>query len=58
MGYTVGQIAEQLGITVYTLHYYDKAGILPFVDRALIAPLFGTSKPALKTDKAGNQWRR
>jgi DNA-binding transcriptional MerR regulator len=34
MGYTVSQVAECLGLTVYTLHYYDKEGLLPFVDRA------------------------
>ncbi|MDR1321923.1 MAG: MerR family transcriptional regulator [Gracilibacteraceae bacterium] len=33
MTYTVSQIAERMGVTVYTLHYYDKAGLLPFVDR-------------------------
>jgi DNA-binding transcriptional MerR regulator len=33
MTYTVSQIAEKMGVTVYTLHYYDKAGLLPFVDR-------------------------
>jgi DNA-binding transcriptional MerR regulator len=33
MGYTVSQVAERLGVTVYTLHYYDKEGLLPFVDR-------------------------
>jgi DNA-binding transcriptional MerR regulator len=33
MGYTVSQVAVRLGITVYTLHYYDKAGLLPFVER-------------------------
>ena len=56
MGYTIGQVAEQLGITVYTLHYYDKAGILPVVDRALIAPISGIFRPVPKTDKAGNRW--
>jgi DNA-binding transcriptional MerR regulator len=33
MTYTVSQVAEKMGVTVYTLHYYDKAGLLPFVDR-------------------------
>jgi DNA-binding transcriptional MerR regulator len=33
MTYTVSQIAEKMGVTVYTLHYYDKEGLLPFVDR-------------------------
>jgi DNA-binding transcriptional MerR regulator len=33
MTYTVSQAAEKMGVTVYTLHYYDKEGLLPFVDR-------------------------
>ena len=33
MTYSTNQIAQRLGITVYTLHYYDKAGLLPFVER-------------------------
>jgi DNA-binding transcriptional MerR regulator len=33
MTYTVSQVAEKMGVTVYTLHYYDKEGLLPFVDR-------------------------
>jgi DNA-binding transcriptional MerR regulator len=33
MTYSTSQIARRLGITVYTLHYYDKEGLLPFVDR-------------------------
>jgi DNA-binding transcriptional MerR regulator len=33
MTYTVSQVAEKMGITVYTLHYYDKEGLLPFVER-------------------------
>jgi DNA-binding transcriptional MerR regulator len=33
MTYTISQIAEKMGVTVYTLHYYDKEGLLPFVDR-------------------------
>jgi DNA-binding transcriptional MerR regulator len=33
MTYTVSQVAEKMGTTVYTLHYYDKEGLLPFVGR-------------------------
>jgi DNA-binding transcriptional MerR regulator len=33
MTYTASQIAEKMGITVYTLHYYDKEGLFPFVER-------------------------
>ncbi|GGG53066.1 MerR family transcriptional regulator [Paenibacillus radicis (ex Gao et al. 2016)] len=39
MGYTISQIAERTGLTTHTLRYYDKQGLLPFVDR----------------DKAGNR---
>jgi DNA-binding transcriptional MerR regulator len=34
MTYTTSQVAEKMGVTVYTLHYYDKEGLLPFVDRS------------------------
>lgn len=33
MGYTIGQIAERTGISAHTLRFYDKQGLLPFVDR-------------------------
>jgi DNA-binding transcriptional MerR regulator len=33
MTYTASQIAEKMGVTVYTLHYYDKEGLFPFVER-------------------------
>ena len=31
--YKISEIAKLLGITIYTLHYYDKEGLLPFVER-------------------------
>ena len=34
MGYTVGQMAALLGIPASTLRYYDKEGLLPFVERS------------------------
>ena len=34
MGYTVGEMAKLLGITASTLRYYDKEGLLPFVERS------------------------
>jgi DNA-binding transcriptional MerR regulator len=34
MTYTISQVAEKMGVTVYTLHYYDKEGLLPFVSRS------------------------
>lgn len=33
MTYTISQVAEKMGVTVPTLHYYDKEGLLPFVDK-------------------------
>ena len=33
MGYTIKQVAEKLDLTAYTLRYYEKEGLLPFVDR-------------------------
>ena len=31
--YTIGEAAKRLGLTAYTLRFYDKQGILPFVER-------------------------
>ena len=33
MNYTISQVAEEMGVTVSTLRYYDKEGLLPFVDK-------------------------
>lgn len=33
MNYTIRQVAEKIGVTVPTLRYYDKEGLLPFVDK-------------------------
>ena len=33
MTYTIKQAAERMGVTVPTLRYYDKEGLLPFVDK-------------------------
>ena len=33
MGYTISKVAERTGLTISTLRYYDKEGLLPFVDR-------------------------
>ncbi|GIM28394.1 MerR family transcriptional regulator [Clostridium polyendosporum] len=33
MTYTIRQVAEKMGVTVPTLRYYDKEGLLPFVDK-------------------------
>ncbi len=34
MDYTVGEMAKKLGMTTSTLRYYDKEGLLPFVERS------------------------
>ena len=34
MVYTVGTMARLLGITASTLRYYDREGLLPFVERS------------------------
>lgn len=34
MVYTVGKMAKLLGVTASTLRYYDKEGLLPFVERS------------------------
>jgi DNA-binding transcriptional MerR regulator len=33
MSYTISEIAKKYGLTAHTLRYYDKEGLLPFVDR-------------------------
>ncbi len=33
MTYTISEIAERMGVSVHTLRFYDKEGLLPFVDR-------------------------
>ena len=33
MFYTVGEAAKRLGVAPSTLRYYDKEGLLPFVER-------------------------
>ena len=34
MTYTVGEMAQKLGVPASTLRYYDKEGLLPFVERS------------------------
>jgi len=31
--FSIGEVAKELNLTVYTLRYYDKEGLLPFVER-------------------------
>lgn len=33
MNYTIGEVAKKLGLSTYTLRYYDKEGLLPFIKR-------------------------
>ncbi|KPU45620.1 HTH-type transcriptional regulator AdhR [Oxobacter pfennigii] len=33
MGYTIKQAAKKAGLTIHTLRYYDKEGLLPFIKR-------------------------
>lgn len=33
MRYSIGEVAEKLGISTSSLRFYDKKGLLPFVDR-------------------------
>ncbi|MGR6544448.1 MerR family transcriptional regulator [Paenibacillus tundrae] len=33
MTYSISEVAEKLDLTVYTLRYYDKEGLMPFVER-------------------------
>ena len=34
MVYTVGEMAKKLDVPASTLRYYDKEGLLPFVERS------------------------
>jgi DNA-binding transcriptional MerR regulator len=33
MTYTISQVAKKLNVTIYTIRYYDKEGLFPFLDR-------------------------
>lgn len=33
MSYTIKEISEKMGVSVSTLRYYDKEGLIPFVDK-------------------------
>lgn len=33
MSYTIGEMAKNIGVPASTLRYYDKEGLLPFVER-------------------------
>ncbi len=33
MTYTIKEVAQKVGLSIYTLRFYDKQGLLPFVMR-------------------------
>ncbi|HZK53309.1 MAG TPA: MerR family transcriptional regulator [Desulfosporosinus sp.] len=33
MRYTISQVAEKFDLTAHTIRYYDKEGLLPFIER-------------------------
>ncbi|RIX53962.1 MerR family transcriptional regulator [Paenibacillus nanensis] len=33
MSYTISQVAQRTGLSIHAIRYYDKEGLLPFVDR-------------------------
>jgi len=33
MHYTISQVAQKTNLSIHTIRYYDKEGLLPFVDR-------------------------
>ncbi|MVX66796.1 MerR family transcriptional regulator [Clostridium chromiireducens] len=34
MGYSIAEVAERTHLTPHTLRYYEKEGLLPFIDRS------------------------
>ena len=34
MGYSIAEVAERTHLTAHTLRYYEKEGLLPFIDRS------------------------
>ncbi len=33
MAYSISEVAKMLNLTIYTLRYYDKEGLMPFIER-------------------------
>ncbi|MUT66973.1 MerR family transcriptional regulator [Paenibacillus sp. NEAU-GSW1] len=33
MNYTISEVAKRTNLSIYTIRYYDKEGLLPFLDR-------------------------
>ncbi|REE80185.1 DNA-binding transcriptional MerR regulator [Paenibacillus taihuensis] len=71
MNYTINEVAQKFGLSAHTLRYYDKEGLLPFIERttsgnrvftdadlnwvALICCLKDTGMP-IKEMKTYSQW--
>lgn len=34
MAYSISEVAKKMNVTIYTLRYYDKEGLIPFVERS------------------------
>ena len=60
MIYTVGEMAQKLGVPASTLRYYDKEGLLPFVESAAggIRMFRKTDFEWLQVIRCGLFWRR
>lgn len=48
--HTIGQVAEKTGITIDTLRYYERIGLLPGVKRVSGQRRFSESPEASRTD--------
>lgn len=33
MTYSIGEVSQKIGISTHTLRYYDKEGLMPYIDR-------------------------
>lgn len=33
MTYSIGEVSKKINLTIYTLRYYDKEGLMPYVER-------------------------
>ncbi|MFD1956918.1 MerR family transcriptional regulator [Paenibacillus thailandensis] len=40
MGYTIKEAAQKTNLSIHTIRYYDKEGLLPFIDRENGARVF------------------
>ena len=49
MEYTIGELAEKMGLTTHTLRYYDEEGLLRHVKRAPNGRRIFTEKDVVRT---------